>query len=324
MTKEFFGSHRASCIGTQKRIPSYNIMAIVGESSLRSTMDDPSTTTTIIVDHAQDDEHQECNTNNNSATLASSYTELKIEGPPLYNQGVFTTKRSQTIPNVPPPLSLHADTTALLIVDVQPQYWSQCPAVRQDFPNFPTHMQNLIRMCRQRGAPILWVYADYRFDHSPWLKQFNRLHQGRIPPEVHFDDKTGWESFAQPLPHEPTIAKSSWSSTSSTKLLTLLKQMSIDTVLVCGLITSVCVQHSAFGVFEAGYRTILVTDACADRGLERHKAALALYGDYMYELKTTGDLVRELLPVVSSEESSEDDDTVQQPRRKRSKTTVVG
>lgn len=77
-------------------------------------------------------------------------------------------------------------------------------------------------------------------------------------------------------------------------MLDALKQDGIDTVLVCGLITSVCVQHSAFGVFEAGYRTILVTDACADRGRERHEAALALYGDYMYELRTVDSLKEEL------------------------------
>jgi hypothetical protein len=63
--------------------------------------------------------------------------------------------------------------------------------------------------------------------------------------------------------------------------------------LVCGLITSVCVQHSAFGIFEAGFRTILVTDACADRGKPRHDAALALYGDYMYELQTVASVEQE-------------------------------
>lgn len=91
------------------------------------------------------------------------------------------------------------------------------------------------------------------------------------------------------------ITKTSWSSTSGgTGLLDTLKRDGIDTVLVCGLITSVCVQHSAFGVFEAGYRTILVTDACADRGRERHEAALALYGDYMYELRSVKSLKLEL------------------------------
>ena len=61
-------------------------------------------------------------------------------------------------------------------------------------------------------------------------------------------------------------------------------------MLVCGLITSVCVQHSAFGVFEAGYRTLLVEDACGDRGKARHDAALALYGGYMYELISSKEL----------------------------------
>lgn len=69
-----------------------------------------------------------------------------------------------------------------------------------------------------------------------------------------------------------------------------LRGAGIDTVLVCGLITSVCVQHSAFSIFEAGFRTLLVTDACGDRGRARHDAALALYGNYMYELVTADDL----------------------------------
>lgn len=91
------------------------------------------------------------------------------------------------------------------------------------------------------------------------------------------------------------LTKTSWSSTSGgTGLLDTLQSDDIDTVLVCGLITSVCVQHSAFGVFEAGYRTILVTDACADRGKERHEAALALYGDYMYELRNIDSVQAEL------------------------------
>ena len=34
----------------------------------------------------------------------------------------------------------------------------------------------------------------------------------------------------------------------------------------------------------------MVTDACGDRGRARHDAALALYGDYMYELVTADDL----------------------------------
>lgn len=224
-----------------------------------------------------------------------SYEELKIVGPPLYAQtstdfSNFATKDSAN------QLPIEAGTTALLIVDVQPEYWSECPAVRQDFPEFPSNMANLISTCRERRAKIIWVRADYRYSHSPWLAQFARLHKGRIPDEVRCSNTKDleWEGFAKPLGGEFVIPKTSWSSTSHTSLIDLLKQSGINTVLVCGLITSVCVQHSAFGIFEAGYRTILVTDACADRGRARHEAALALYGDYMYELVSTTELEQNL------------------------------
>jgi nicotinamidase-related amidase len=215
------------------------------------------------------------------------YEELKMKGLPLYNQGsVQASEVDAFAPKTSPPLD--ASRTALLIVDVQPEYWSQCPAVRQDFSEFPSRLSALIETCRKQRAKIIWVRADYRYSHSPWLMQFARLHDGKIPSEVESSPHTArWEDFATPQGGEFVIPKTSWSSTSHTNLIELLQQSGIDTVLVCGLITSVCVQHSAFGIFEAGYRTILVTDACADRGRARHDAALALYGDYMYELVTT-------------------------------------
>ena len=171
---------------------------------------------------------------------------------------------------------------------------SNCPTVRRDFPQFPSKISSLIQNCRNQNTKrTIWVRADYSYEHSPWLHQFARLHEGRIPPIVR--PSSEWEGFATPEDGEMVTTKTSWSSTSGgTGLLDTLKRDGIDTVLVCGLITSVCVQHSAFGVFEAGYRTILVTDACADRGRERHEAALALYGDYMYELRSVKSLKLEL------------------------------
>ena len=191
------------------------------------------------------------------------------------------------------PSPIQAEKTALLIVDVQPEYWGHCPAVRKDFPNFPSNLAKTIDICRQRRAKIIWVRADYRYSHSPWLLQFERIrgprNLGEVPCDPH-SEEFRWEEFATPQGGEVIIAKSSWSSTSNTALMDILRVAGIENVLVCGLITSVCVQHSAFGIFEAGYRTLLVTDACADRGKARHEAALALYGDYMYELVTSEDL----------------------------------
>lgn len=259
-----------------------------------------------------------------------SYSELKITGPPLYSQGTYGENVEAKYSISPrPTIPLDGSRTALLIVDVQPgerdeanaqknsrgshyftthdylncilEYWSECPAVRQDFPEFPSRISSLVSHCRIQQTKCIWVRADYSFDKSPWLQQFSRLHQGRIPPVVKPNSK--WETFAEPDQGEFVMTKTSWSSTSDTRLVNVLKESGIDTVLVCGLITSVCVQHSAFGIFEAGFRTILVTDACADRGKARHDAALALYGDYMYELQTV-DSVKEELRSCSEERST--------------------
>jgi len=255
------------------------------------------------------------------------YEELKIKEGPLYNwtktkestgydndalsiadDSVLSEDDSNVSLSSSPlycrPSPLPAESTALLIVDVQPEYWSDCPAVRKDFPDFPKHLQKTIETCRQRRAKIIWVRADYNHKHSPWLNQFKRIRGPRNLGEVSCDPSSPeftWEEFATPEGGEVIIAKSSWSSTSNTALVDILKVACIETVLVCGLITSVCVQHSAFGIFEAGYRTLLVTDACADRGKARHEAALALYGDYMYELVTSEDLESKTTGLIPAE-----------------------
>jgi nicotinamidase-related amidase len=75
----------------------------------------------------------------------------------------------------PPHLPITAGSTALLIVDVQPEYWSSCPAVRKDFPKFEENLAQTITTARKQRVKIIWVRADYRKQHSPWLTQFERL-----------------------------------------------------------------------------------------------------------------------------------------------------
>lgn len=118
--------------------------------------------------------------------------------------------------------------TCLVIIDVQPEYWTNCNDIRKDFPEFPNNCSKMISIARSLKYKIIWVRVDL-------------------------------------------------------KLISYLRALGIDTVLVSGLITSVCVQHSAFGLFEEGFRTIVITDACADRGRDRHNKTISLYGNYMYE-----------------------------------------
>jgi len=50
-------------------------------------------------------------------------------------------------------------------------------------------------------------------------------------------------------------------------------------VLVCGLVTSVCVLQTANASCEAGYTTHLIDDDCADRDRIRHDQAVSFVED---------------------------------------------
>jgi nicotinamidase-related amidase len=192
---------------------------------------------------------------------------------------------------------MDAATTCLLVVDVQPEYWSNCAEVRKDFPEFPANCSRAIAACRRAGVLVVHVRADYRAERSPWLAQFQRLNPDK--PSViscGAGGSTGaplplaWEPFAAPVAGEPLVPKPSWSAATGTPLLPFLKASGVEAALVLGLITSVCVQQSAFALFEAGLRVGLVSDACADRGRDRHDAAVLLYGNYMYEVLSAADM----------------------------------
>jgi nicotinamidase-related amidase len=234
-------------------------------------------------------------------TMSTVATKLEESHLQSFHGGLKSITMDEKVSKQPPSiLPLKGESTALLIVDVQPEYWSKSPSIREDFPNFETNIARTIELCRKRNVKIIWVRADYRYHHSPWLNQFEKLKGNRADTqsEIPFDpytDKNIWETFATPRENEIIIAKHSWNSASNTPLLDYLKVNDIQNVLVCGLLTSVCVQHSAFSVFEAGYRTLLVEDACGDRGIDRHRAAISLYGNYMYELVDSVTLHDELI-----------------------------
>ena len=137
---------------------------------------------------------------NNEFFTSSSVAAL---GLPKEENGASSTNHPSA-PPPPPRIPIHAGKTALLIVDVQPEYWSSCPSVREDFPLFEENMARTIDVARKQRAKIIWVRADYRKHHSPWLVQFERLNGGKRPDtivELPCDPESEefkWEEFATP------------------------------------------------------------------------------------------------------------------------------
>jgi nicotinamidase-related amidase len=82
----------------------------------------------------------------------------------------------------------------------------------------------------------------------------------------------------KPLPGEVVIDKPGYSAFEHTTLQQLLVTRGIETLLVTGITTEVCVSSTLRSAADRGYRCITVGDACASGDPALHRAALAMIG----------------------------------------------
>ncbi|KAJ9134096.1 hypothetical protein NKR23_g10314 [Pleurostoma richardsiae] len=103
-------------------------------------------------------------------------------------------------------------------------------------------------------------------------------------PDNMADPPRGPERDAiRPAAHDIALRKKYPSPFFGTNFATQLAAMGVDTLLVCGFATSGSVRAAALDAMQAGFRAMVVAEACGDRGAETHWANLmdvgAKYGD---------------------------------------------
>lgn len=166
------------------------------------------------------------------------------------------------------------ESIALLVIDVQ-NIWVD--AVAEDFPDFCPSMVKNLKKYRTNGCKIIHIRSRYSPDEL-WQPMFQELN----PEKIHVVDNINAAECALEIPGEDVILKSEWNAFSNPELANALE--GIRQVHIAGLITSVCVQHTAYGAFSAGHDVSIIANCVADRSFERHQAALQLYGNYMYKV----------------------------------------
>ncbi|UVM07231.1 isochorismatase family cysteine hydrolase [Pseudomonas laurylsulfatiphila] len=99
-----------------------------------------------------------------------------------------------------------------------------------------------------------------------------------------------------PQSGELIIDKGRYSAFHRTDLDARLRAMEVDTLIVCGVLTDVCVLTSVFDAFALGYRVRLVSDACTTTTEAGHYSALLIMANWVYSLEilTTTECLRAL------------------------------
>lgn len=88
-------------------------------------------------------------------------------------------------------------------------------------------------------------------------------------PESEFIDEL------QPLENEMILLKSACSAFESTSLEKVLRRNGIETLVLVGVFTNMCVTGTARSAFDKGFDALVIGDACGDMTQYLHESALA-------------------------------------------------
>lgn len=212
------------------------------------------------------------------------------------------------------PIALETSRSALIVVDVQEYFVSpNSPFARVFEAMIPGMMdgylervkttvlpniQRLQQCFRSQGLPVIFCsfgsfMAEGR-DFPAWLKDFDRLSLnmfGRAAnPRAHDAD---WQVAASvaPLHGETVLNKNTSGPLNSTKLDEILKNAGIDSLVVCGLTTAVCVTQTARELADRGFRVVVAEQACTEMSVEMHDAALLTFGYVFGQVRSTDQIV---------------------------------
>lgn len=74
--------------------------------------------------------------------------------------------------------------------------------------------------------------------------------------------------IVKPLPSEKIVSKDAVNCFAGTDLLDFLKTNKIDTLVICGMQTHMCVEAATRAASDYGFKCILIHDACATKDLK--------------------------------------------------------
>ena len=170
--------------------------------------------------------------------------------------------------------------TALLIIDIQNDY----------FPGGKMELEGAIEAAQKAGA-LLQCFREHGGKH------IHIQHESRKPGATFFIPGTEGIRIHDLVAHfegEPIVHKQYPNSFRETNLLEQLKDWGTERVVICGMMTHMCVDATARAAADLGFQVIIVEDACATRALtygETQVPAAHVQAAFLAALKSYGSLM---------------------------------
>lgn len=181
----------------------------------------------------------------------------------------------------------------LVVVDIQNGFVSKGGSYdklgmnTEEYRKIIPTVQELLDVCRSKSIPIFYTQAVRESSGIDLLLNVHRLlprtreeRLQRIPICVRGTWDAQIVDEIKPKENDHVIIKRRDSAFQDTELRVWLQSVGINTLIFCGIDTSICVETSLRDGFNLGYDVMLIADATASRMKKHYETTLERVHDY--------------------------------------------
>lgn len=136
-----------------------------------------------------------------------------------------------------------SDSTALLLIDIQNFYFPGGRLPLENPEKASLNARKILDSFRKKGMPVIHIQ-----------------HRAKSGAKIHKN--------VAPIKGEKVIPKNHVSAFKDTDLLEYLRSHQIKQLVICGMMTHMCVEAAARAAKDYGFDCILIGDACTTRDLK--------------------------------------------------------
>lgn len=139
-------------------------------------------------------------------------------------------------------------------------------------------IQKTLELFREKQALVIHTkYCTLMQNHSdlPIMCQLGNLIYDKPIIAAPDSPDSEFEPTLKPLDNELVVVKSACNAFEGTSLEKVLRRNGIETLVITGIFTNMCITGTARSAFDKGFDTLVISDACGDMTPELHESALA-------------------------------------------------
>ncbi len=195
--------------------------------------------------------------------------------------------------------SFYPDRTALVVIDLQNYYMLEGQAAcSSGSPDIVPNVNRLTAAVRAAGAKVMWARNIAKPEmFESWSVRYNAFTPERCQSRLNdlSGDGLGYQFWPELeiRPEDVQFDKMRYSALvpGASDLEKILAQHGIDTMIICGVATNVCVESTARDAMMMNYRVLMVSDCCATDSDDEHNGTLNNFYRHFGDVQTCDETI---------------------------------